>query len=222
MLRASVYRLVGPYRDQFRITSDLEMYLRISRHYPVGILDEFVFMRVAFEPKGAMVRSIIASAQLRSESVMFMDDNPINRNEVSYYNPGIHTTGPELLPSLLDDPRFRGKDDSALARLRQYKILEDKEEDRSRFVYNANEFLRQSEIRLSFHYDVTEQFDRIHELINRSNQLNFTKLRLPENIVDARQTFEEQLSARDFHAAYIKVSDRYGDYRREARVERRW
>lgn len=44
MVRASVYEELGGYRDQeFRNTSDLEMYLRISKHYDVGILDEFLF-----------------------------------------------------------------------------------------------------------------------------------------------------------------------------------
>jgi glycosyltransferase involved in cell wall biosynthesis len=44
MVRAAVYRDVGVYRDQeFKNTSDLEMYLRIARKYPVGILDEFLF-----------------------------------------------------------------------------------------------------------------------------------------------------------------------------------
>lgn len=43
MVRASVYRELGAYRDKdFRNTSDLEMYLRISKHYRVGILDEYL------------------------------------------------------------------------------------------------------------------------------------------------------------------------------------
>lgn len=41
MVRASVYREVGVYRDEvFRNTSDMEMWLRIARKYAVGILDE--------------------------------------------------------------------------------------------------------------------------------------------------------------------------------------
>jgi glycosyltransferase involved in cell wall biosynthesis len=43
MVRASVYRAVGVYRDkEFRNTSDLEMYLRVAKHYRVGILDEYL------------------------------------------------------------------------------------------------------------------------------------------------------------------------------------
>lgn len=41
MVRASVHREVGVYRDEtFRNTSDLDMWLRIARTYPIGILEE--------------------------------------------------------------------------------------------------------------------------------------------------------------------------------------
>ncbi len=44
MVRRSVYADVGTYRDQeFRNTSDLEMYLRIARKYPIGILEQHLF-----------------------------------------------------------------------------------------------------------------------------------------------------------------------------------
>jgi glycosyltransferase involved in cell wall biosynthesis len=43
MVRASVYRDVGVYNDAvFRNTSDLEMYLRIARKYPLGIIEEYL------------------------------------------------------------------------------------------------------------------------------------------------------------------------------------
>jgi GT2 family glycosyltransferase len=41
MVRASVYRDLGVYRqDQFRNTSDMDMWLRIARKYPIGVLEE--------------------------------------------------------------------------------------------------------------------------------------------------------------------------------------
>jgi GT2 family glycosyltransferase len=44
MVRASVYRDVGVYRDaEFRNTSDMEMWLRIARKYPVGVLEDYLF-----------------------------------------------------------------------------------------------------------------------------------------------------------------------------------
>ncbi len=178
-----------------------------------GIWDYFVFPQIAWEAKGAMVRSIVESSQLRPESVMFVDDNPINLNEVRHYNPGVQLGGPQDLETLLDDPRFKGKDDRELSRLRQYKLIEGRESQRRQSSDNNTEFLRQSEIQLSFHHDVMEEFDRIHELINRTNQLNFTKIRLPEDPVAARAELEAPFRVEhDRHAGYIKVSDKYGYY----------
>lgn len=43
MVRASVHRDLGGYRDQeFRNSADLEMWLRIARRYPIGILPDYL------------------------------------------------------------------------------------------------------------------------------------------------------------------------------------
>ena len=44
MVRADVYRTIGPYRGhEFPVAGDFEMFFRIARHYPVGILEEYLF-----------------------------------------------------------------------------------------------------------------------------------------------------------------------------------
>jgi glycosyltransferase involved in cell wall biosynthesis len=44
MVRAAVHRDVGVYRDElFKNTSDLDMWLRIARKYPIGLLEEYLF-----------------------------------------------------------------------------------------------------------------------------------------------------------------------------------
>lgn len=44
MVRAAVYRDIGPYRqDEFRNNADLDLWLRIARKYPLGILEEHLF-----------------------------------------------------------------------------------------------------------------------------------------------------------------------------------
>lgn len=41
MVRASVYRELGPYRgEEYRIAADLEMWARIAKHHPIGIVRE--------------------------------------------------------------------------------------------------------------------------------------------------------------------------------------
>jgi FkbH-like protein len=179
----------------------------------LGVWEYFVFPRIAFAPKGEMIREIIAAAQLRAPSVLFIDDHPMNLNEALHYNPGLQLAGPDILATLLDDPRCQGKPDHAMQRLARYKVLEQKQAAQAASGGDNLEFLRASAIRISLHYDVIEQFPRIHELVNRSNQLNFTKRRWPEDAGAALIAAQEEFNAVfNSHWGYVKVSDRYGSY----------
>jgi glycosyltransferase involved in cell wall biosynthesis len=42
MVRASAYLEAGPYRDEFNIVADLEMWLRIAERHPLGIIGEYL------------------------------------------------------------------------------------------------------------------------------------------------------------------------------------
>lgn len=45
LVRASVYRQLGGYRDaRFKNTSDLEMWLRIARSHPIGVLEDHLLL----------------------------------------------------------------------------------------------------------------------------------------------------------------------------------
>jgi glycosyl transferase family 2 len=53
LVRAAVYRDVGGYRDaEFKDSSDQEMWLRIGRKYPIGILEEYL-IRYRHTPQSA-------------------------------------------------------------------------------------------------------------------------------------------------------------------------
>jgi len=71
---------------------------------------------------------------------------------------------------------------------------------------SADEFLQQSQIQLSFNENCLEQTDRIAEMIERTNQLNFTKLRSSKTDLIATLTDKE------YHCATVTVKDKYGDY----------
>ena len=202
--RRGIINSICSKNDRDKVKAELEL---------AGVWDFFVFPQIAWVAKGAMVSRIVEWSQLRPETVMFIDDNPINLNEVRHVSPDLQIAGPELLPTLLNDARFKGKDDYNLTRLNQYKVLERKETDRALFEDKNVDFLRQSEIRISFHYDVVDEFERVYELVNRTNQLNFTKNRWSEDEKEARAAFERELHDNpSTHAATVRVADKYGDY----------
>ena len=170
-----------------------------------GIWDSFIFPQIEWSPKGPLIKNLIEKCQLRDVNVLFLDDKHLNLEEARFYNPGLHVKPPEFIPDLLAHPALKGKDDSSHSRLKQYKILEKKDAERPTFNSNE-EFLRASNIRVEIIPDVELHKTRLTELLNRTNQLNFTKKRVTEQETD-------QLIARnDLEMALIRVSDRYGDY----------
>src|ERR1700753_498447 len=74
-----------------------------------GLWDYFIFPSINWEPKGPRVGALIEAIQLRPESVLFIDDNPSNLEEVRHFNPQVRLAGVDLIPRLLDDPALAGK-----------------------------------------------------------------------------------------------------------------
>jgi FkbH-like protein len=179
------------------------------------IWDYFVFPSINWDPKGPRIAALIETVQLRPATVMFIDDNPMNLNEAVYYVPELQIADETVIPGLLDNPLLKGKNDSGLTRLTQYKLLERRKQDETAVIRgqgDRTQFLRDSNIRVRFEYDLETHIDRVVELVNRTNQLNFTKQRLPENAEEARIAARQMFSTHDVQAGLIRVSDNYGDY----------
>ena len=171
----------------------------------VGLLEYFVFPSVNWEPKGQRIKKLIADMQIRPVNVLFLDDNHSNREEAKFYCPEIMTGSPDDISHLNLYASNADKKDLEHKRLAQYHVLESKAEEKQHF--NSNEaFLYSSNIRLDICTDCENHLERIHDLILRSNQLNFTKIRSSQN------ELSELIQDKTIRTAYVKVSDKFGDY----------
>jgi FkbH-like protein len=177
----------------------------------LDIWDYFVFPAISFDPKGKAVADMIEAAGLRPQNVLFIDDNPMNLEEVKFFSPGIMAAHPaDVLHLLREHPHLAGKADPGLTRLSQYRFLQRKVDERKGSTLSNEEFLRASNIRVTIDYDVAANFDRVVELINRTNQLNYTKNRLES--ADEIEQFRQSLIGFGYHAGCIRAADNYGDY----------
>lgn len=171
----------------------------------LGIWDLFVFPSINWESKGPQLKDKIDKMALRPVNVLFLDDNPSNLGEAKHFLPDLQIGGPEVIPELISQVSKLEKKDLKHKRLNQYKILE-KKDIASKSFPNSEEFLYDSHIRVQIHHDCLTQIQRIHELILRSNQLNYTKKRI--NI----EELESILTKPSFDCGYVTVKDRFGDY----------
>lgn len=171
----------------------------------IGLLDYFVFPSVNWESKGNRVKQLISDMQLRPANVLFLDDNHSNREEVRFFCPDIMAEDPEIIPQLIEDADSSTKLDLEHKRLKQYRVLEEKRQEKQN--YSSNEaFLMGSNIQLTIEHDCMSQLERIHDLVLRSNQLNFTKVRSSQD--ELRTLFVDS----EIETGYVSVKDRFGDY----------
>lgn len=165
----------------------------------------FVFPQISWNPKGEIVRDTIREMNLRAENVLFIDDNPSNRNEVQFYSPEIMVCEPEEIGNLIESCTKLEKSDVQHKRLTQYHVLERKAKERKQVV-NNEDFLRNSCIQICIEHDCMENVDRIHDMIMRTNQLNYTKKRID------KEKLVKILQDKRYECGYVRVDDRFGDY----------
>ena len=169
------------------------------------IREYFVFPSIDWSPKGLRVKDLIKSMSLRAENVLFIDDDLTNLAEVQYYSPSIMVAEPSIIGALIKYVSTLDKTDLQHKRLNQYKLLEKKYVEQQKFNSNE-EFLFASRINVSIKHDCINQFDRIHDLLLRSNQLNFTKIRPSKE--DLLRTLQDD----NIQSGYVEVKDKFGDY----------
>jgi len=175
-----------------------------------NLWDEFVTARIAFTPKGSIIKKLIEDMQLRAINVLFVDDNPHNLYEVKSMVPDINildAKSPECdaqLQKILDDNKHIQKN-----RVTEYRILQAKIEDRQHQAVSNEEFLKSSDIHIAFAVTM-ENLDfkeRILELINRSNQLNYTQSRTTLEKLTAMM-----MDIMAYESCSVFVWDKYGYY----------
>lgn len=177
-----------------------------------GIWDYFIFPSIQWSPKGPRIAKLIERVQLRPSTVLFLDDNPINLEEAKHFTPELQVDNERFIEKILDHEFFKGKDDPDLTRLKQYKSLQLRKTEENAAGADIEKFLRQSNIRVSIDFDVSSHIDRAVELINRTNQLNFTKRRLPQDSKEAVAALQDLIRQHDIQAGLVRVLDRYGDH----------
>lgn len=169
----------------------------------INLWDQFVFPKISYNPKGEMIKNILEEMHLQAKHTLFIDDNEMNLNEVKYYNPEIHVLNAKYCNEIpVND---WGSYDENLTRLKQYKTLEEKTESRKSSSSNE-EFLRQSNIRVSFIDYTDELLERLYELVERTNQLNFTKNRMTKDELEAL------VKNNEIKTQLIRAEDNFGDY----------
>ncbi len=172
--------------------------------------ERLVSWRINWRPKSDNLASLASELNLGLDSLIFVDDNPVECAQVEAGCPGVLTL---RLPIEGDFVGFL-KNIWAFDRLTttaedlNRTAMYQQEADRKRFQSQATsieDFLAGLELRVVIQAPTPDQVARTAQLTQRTNQFNFTTIRRGEGEIQG-------LAARGLECRVVETSDRFGDY----------
>jgi FkbH-like protein len=174
-------------------------------------LEDFAAVKINWRPKAENIEEILAQVNLLPKSVVFFDDNPVERAAVKAAFPEIRVLGPNPYlwrRILLWAPETQVATITAESAVRTEMVQKQVEREEQRQRMSREEFLASLELRASVSEVAAtgdRRFPRTLELVNKTNQFNTTGKRW------TLQEFESLF--RDGGSAFVlEVADRYTAY----------
>lgn len=173
----------------------------------LGIRDLFLYPQIGWGPKSAGIRAVVSKLNIGMDAVGFADDSAFERAEVKASLPAVRTydaAGLTGLPSLeeLDVPVT----DESRARRRMYREEESRGEAMASASLNYAQFLAWSGMKVSLKPLQADNAERVFELVQRTNQLNFSGSKY------TREALERILADPRVVPVVVSCSDRFGAY----------
>lgn len=175
-------------------------------------LDDFAVFVANWDSKVDNIKYIQSVLNIGFESMVFLDDNPFERNLVREMIPNI------TVPELPEDPVYYvsylqnlnlfdtitiSKDDST--RTKKYQD-EAKRTNYQQMHSDINHYLKNLEMGSLVHSVDYFAVPRIAQLTQRSNQFNLRTIRYTEKEIS------DMIDSEKYFARYYKLKDKFGDY----------
>lgn len=141
----------------------------------LGISEYFLFPQINWSPKSENIKEIAKDFNIGLDAFAFIDDNPFELEQVAGAIPEITCVNVQDIDHLLQDSRFKGgTSEEAKNRRHSYLAESRRREDKKGYGENYFAFLKSCEIVLDIRHLVMDDFERVAELVQRTNQLNFS------------------------------------------------
>jgi len=166
-----------------------------------------VFPQISWLPKSQTIKTMINEFNIAADTVVFVDDSAFEREEVKSSNPTVRVFDACDYRDILDRPEFNPEQSPESSKRRMfYKNQNARKQVQEQFSGDYLDFVRSCNIKLAIAKARPDNVDRIQELVQRTNQMNFS------GSFYQREEIVELIDNPDFDNFYIKCSDKFGDY----------
>lgn len=182
----------------------------LSRPDSVLKPDDFMIIKANWEPKSKSVAEIAAELNIGTDSLVFVDDNPAEREIIRQNLPGVavpEIDKPEEYLKTLDRSGFfevTGLSEDDTKRNEMYKANQERKKMQDNFA-DYGEYLKSLDMKAEIGAFVPLYMARIAQLTNKSNQFNLTTKRL------SQADIEHMAEDSSYITLYGKLADKFGD-----------
>lgn len=175
----------------------------------LGIDEYFLFPQINWNAKTQNIQKIVDNLNIGMDTIAFVDDSAIERNEVKGFLPSVRVYTEKQINNLLFFNEFNvpTTKDSKNRRLYYKNEINRHKIKKALHIEDNNEFIKKCEIIVSlFEPQSDDEIMRCVELIQRTNQLNTSGRRL------SKDEFKSVLFDKDKLVFGIKSQDKFGKY----------
>lgn len=172
------------------------------------ITEYFLFPEINWNAKSVSISNIQSSLNIGIDSILFIDDQAYERDEVKFTHPEINCMDASEYTALLQNERLCRKYITQDAQRRRLMYVEDmkRREDEEGFNGSSERFLTSLDMKFVISTAREEDLIRVMELTERTHQLNTTGY---------TYSFEELnhfCTSENYKLLLCELIDRYGSY----------
>jgi len=185
--------------------NNAEEALRILKRFR---LDEyFLFPQISWQPKSEGIKAIAQKLNIGVDTLLFVDDSEFELQQVKSVYPEMQLLRAEQYEMLVQMEECRVPvTQESTNRRRMYQTETTRQAAADSFGHDYKAFLKDCNIQLNIWPLSEDNLERVHELTQRTNQMNFSGNRYD------RQVLKEILSTSFLDTYVLDCADRFGSY----------
>jgi len=171
-------------------------------------LDEyFLCPQISWKPKSEGIKAIAQQLNIGLDSLLFIDDSEFELGEVKAVCPEVQVLNAEQYLTLPERNECKVLVTAeSQERRKLYQVEASRQTVAQSFSNDYMAFLRHCQIQLTVRPMTEENLERVHELTQRTNQMNFSGNRYD------REVLRKLLTNPDLDTFVLSCEDRFGSY----------
>lgn len=171
------------------------------------LIDYFLCPQISWQPKSQGIQEIARQLNIGSNTLLFVDDSDFELEQVKAVCPDVQLLKAEHYSTLLQIPECQlPVTEESVHRRQMYRLEEKRNVIAESFGQDYLAFLRHCDIQLSIRPLTEDNLERVHELTQRTNQMNFSGNRYD------RDRLRKVMCALDLDTYVLDCQDRFGSY----------